>query len=190
MTSRARGPGVRVLAAALLGLSLGATLLSWFVASSNFRVSDPAHDPRLDQVFSALEGGEARRLALRYVTNESNRALFLFLGPTQLAVSALATGLGVLAAGRAGSRRRGLLLVLASMLAASVATALLVDPIVELGREIDFLSREPQAPDAVARFGRLHGFYMLADLVKVVMALGALGLLLFPAKPEAPKPTA
>lgn len=169
-----RGHG---LAALLLGVALGATLLSWFVASGNFRVVDPQRDPQLLQIFADIPGDEARVLAMRYIANESNRSMFQILGPLQLGLVLIATALGWRAS-RRGPRKRWIRGLLPLTLICALATALLVPPIIRIGREIDFVSRTNGNPPRKQTFARLHGAYMAIDLIKVLGSATTAGLLL------------
>jgi hypothetical protein len=170
MTAIGRAQG---LAALCLGLALGSTLLSWWVAGSNFRVVDPARNERINDLFASIQGDESRVLAVRYIASESNRAMFQWLGPFQ--VVCVAVGAALLAQGlrRHTHRARLRTALLAVAVLASVTTAALVPSIVELGREIDFLSRAAGEPAEQVQFGRLHALYVTADVVKIV-CLGAL----------------
>ena len=167
------------LATVFLSIALGATLLSWGVATGNFQVVDPSHDARLNEIFAPLEGDETRRLAVRYVASESNRSMFELLGPGQLGCVLVAFALAFAPARELAGRRRSWSLVLLGLaLAAALLSGLLVSPIVELGREIDFVSRHNGDPPEVQQFARLHVAYVLADLVKVIASILLVPLLL------------
>lgn len=157
--------------AALLGFVLGLTLLSWLVAAGNFQVVDPEHDPTLEQIFGAIEGDEARTMALRYVAGESNRAMFRLLAPLQLVGCLLGTWcLGRALRGQKGRAAQIIRFSLPLLLLCAVVVALLVPTIIEQGRSLDFVSRQGGDPPLVVEFKRLHILYMSADLVKVLVA--------------------
>ena len=78
------------LALLLAGAWLGALVLSWFVATANFRVVDrvlhPPVRPELEERLALVPPG-FRREALRHLASEVNRALFRGFGLAQLAQS-------------------------------------------------------------------------------------------------------
>jgi hypothetical protein len=158
------------LAAALLALLAGALLLSFWVATQNFRIADFARTPKARDVLSAIEGDEARTMAARWFASESNRAMFSVLGWFQVAATGLAALLAYgAAAGRPRARAIRPLLILS--LALAVALAPLVPVLVAKGRAIDFVSRIPEKPPAVREFLAWHITYSVADTVLVVLAL-------------------
>lgn len=174
----ARGGARCAWAAICLALLLGALSLSFWVATRNFAIADPAKTPATAQVLqmARVEGDQSQEMFSRYFASESNRALFAFLGPFQVALTLLAT---LLAFGPAKVAPGGRLLrpLLALLAAVALLMAPLVPTMIELGRSIDFVPREPVTPERVA-FMRWHGLYMLGDVVLLLAALAALPLLL------------
>jgi hypothetical protein len=149
------------LALLLAGLWLGALLLSWAVATLNFRTVDrvlgPTAGPGLEQHLAPLPAPE-RRVAFRHLVAEINRGLFQGFGLAQLVI-----GSGLLfAAWRVGGWARPVALLALAFVFLQVALGI---PITSLGRAIDFVPRP--LPDAVRqRFGMLHGAFVLLDLAK------------------------
>ncbi len=158
----------------IAGLWAGLLLAAGAAATLSFRSVDRALDPRASPELGARLAplaADARRQALRHVASESNRALFALSGWTQAAL-ALAT---LALAWSGGGRPRGLALALALLLLAQQLACAL--PMIELGRQLDFVARP--WPAAVARrFGLLHGGYSLLELAK----LGLLAALAFAAR--------
>jgi hypothetical protein len=170
-------------AAALLALEVGATLLSFRVATANFAVADPEKTPRTRDVLggAGIEGEESRVMLARYFASESNRAMFAFLGPLQLVGCA---GAFLLANGAARGRRRERLVraLLLGCFALSIALAPLVPMMISKGRAIDFVSRAGGLPPEVKSFLAWHGAYMAGDallllgmIALVPLLAGALG---------------
>jgi hypothetical protein len=179
-----RNASLRGVAAVLLALVVGGTAVTWFTATSNFRVVDPRRDPRIDRVFAPLEGDEARTQAVRYVASQSNRAMFRFFAVFESAATALAFATYLVARARFPSSRDRFATALFLLVLALVATvALLVPEIVNSGREIDFLPRSGGLPAPVERFRRLHAVFLAADVLKV-LASGTLIALLLGALPD------
>lgn len=171
--------GRRLLAAAALCLAalVGALLLSFWSATRNFAIADPAASPETAKVLemARVEGSQSREMFARYFASESNRALFAFLGPFQAALGLLAFALAFRAARHAPARRTTRAL-LAAVAVVAVALAPLVPTMIELGRAIDFVPREPATPERAA-FLRWHGLYMAGDAVLLLAALVLLPLL-------------
>jgi len=161
-------------AALCLACLVGALALSFWVATKNFAISDPAKSPATAKVLemARIEGDQSREMFSRYFASESNRALFSFLGPFQVVAALLAFALafGPAKGARHGKATRALLSVVA---VAAIAMAPLVPLMIEKGRAIDFVPRVPETADRAA-FMRWHGLYMAGD---VVLLLGSLALL-------------
>ena len=165
-------------ASALLAIVIGATLLSYWVATKNFAVADPDKTPRTAEVLAAsgIEGSESRRMLARYFASESNRAMFAFLGPLQVIGCAGALLLAWRAAlgRRFGGAARTLLL---ACFVLSIALAPLVPTMISKGRAIDFVSRAGGDPPEVASFKLWHGLYMAGDGLLLLGAIAAVVLL-------------
>ncbi len=159
----------RSLAVGLAGVWLGLLVASWLIASLNFRTVDrvlgPELRPEADAALRGVTPGD-RRMVLRHLGSEVNRAMFGLWGPAQLALGLIALAL----AWRAGMLPRALLGgALALLLIQALALA---GAIVELGRAIDFVPR-PLPPDVARRFGLLHAAYVGFDLLKAGLLVAA-----------------
>ena len=158
------------LALLLVGVWLGALVLSWAVATLSFRTVDrvlgPSGRPELQERLSGT-APEARRETLRHLAGELNRGLFGGLGLAQLVMGALLLGLSWRWPGAP------LRLAAAALLIVLVQLGLGL-PIASLGRSIDFVPR-PLPADVGRRFGLLHAAFVLLDLVKASL----LGFLAF-----------
>ncbi len=164
-------------AAAALAFLLGALALSFWVATKNFAISDPAKTPRTAEVLAMtqIEGDQSREMFSRYFASESNRALFAFMGPTQVVAALLAFAL---AFGAVKGQRRGKVVraLLALVAVVAIALAPLVPKMIESGRAIDFVPRVPVTPER-ADFMKWHGIYMAGNAALMVAALGLVVLL-------------
>lgn len=170
------------LAAAALAFLLGALALTFWVATKNFAIADPAKSPRTAEVLemAQIEGDLSREMFARYFASESNRALFAFMGPAQVVAALLAFAL---AFGAVKGRPRGKVVRALLGLVAVVAIGLapLVPKMIESGRAIDFVPRVPVTPER-ADFMRWHGIYMAGNAALMIAALLLVGLLVAAAR--------
>lgn len=157
-----------VLVAAWLTLSIAMTV----VATVNFKDLKPDRLRDARRVFAPLGDEAAQTVALRYTASELNRHLFDLYGKGQLVLGLLA--MLVLLAARSGVLT-GLLGALA-LLAALAFAFWLVPAIVEQGRVIDFMPRQPPNDDLLA-FDRLHRISVRVEGGKMIALLIALVLL-------------
>ena len=158
-------PVLRTAMSFLLGAWLIGTILVAFIAAENFWIIDRLLAMSVHPVFhkdvSLLPAGEARAM-LRYLASEQNRFYFVWWGWAE-AVLGIA-----LVAMAARSRSGRLLLGFALMLALVAVTQLYLTPrIVELGRSLDFVPREPPPP-SLRNFGILHAAYSAVDICKLI----------------------
>jgi hypothetical protein len=155
----------------LAGVWLGALLASWAAATVTFRTVDRVLGERrraeLDGKLAAVAEAD-RRAVLRHLASEINRWMFRAFVPAQLAAGGL-----LLALAWGGGRTR---LAAGVALAAVLVQAGLTGPIVELGRQVDFVPR-PLPPELARRLGALHTGYVALDLAKAA-ALAAVAWLL------------
>jgi hypothetical protein len=155
----------------LVGIWLGALVSSWVAASVNFRTVDRVlgsdRRPELDSRLAGVAASD-RRIVLRHLASEINRWSFRGFSLAQLAA-----GAALLAATWSAGRPR---IAVAIAVASVLAQAALTGPIVELGRQIDFVPR-PLPPEVARRFGSLHAGYVGLDLAKAAALAAAAWLL-------------
>jgi hypothetical protein len=160
----------QVLAIVLLGIWLGLTFGTWYAAAGSFSTTRRVLEGRQRDVAEAMEllGAEWSRLVLRHLTSEINRTYFRAYGWAQAALGVL------LLAALAAARPRdvtALVVVGAMFVVALVLTFYLTPQITELGRQIDFVPRDPPPPE-YARFRMLHGAFTALDGAKTLAGLG------------------
>lgn len=150
---------MKPLALLATGVWLGLLVASWIFASITFGTAsallEPGARPELRERLSGVPETE-RRPVLRHMASEINRAMF-----GRWAWAQIVLGLVVMVA----AVRCGVTWPAAVACAIVLVQATLQGPILELGRSVDFLPR-PLPPDLGARFGRLHGAYVLLDFAK------------------------
>ncbi len=104
---------------------------------------------------------------LRFLVSELNRTFFWQWGLVEAGIGALVTFLIWPLGGKARY------VVAAMWVLTLVLTFGVTPPIVSVGRELDFVPRDPPPPQ-LATFGLLHAAYTILDGVKLV--LGLLGI--------------
>lgn len=167
-------PALRTAMSFLLGGWLVGTIVIGFVAAENFWIIDrlllTSLHPAFHKDVGMLPAGEARAL-LRYVASEQNRFFFVWWGWAEALLGVI---LLVMAA-QSGSGR--LLLGFGVMLIiVAVGQFYLTPRLVEMGRTLDFVPRQPPPPN-LATFGWLHAAYSVMDLIKLIIG-GWMGWLL------------
>ena len=148
----------------LLGAWLAGLIVVGFVAAENFWIVDrllaTSLNPSFHKDVGLLAAGEARAM-LRYLVSEQNRFYFVWWGWAEVAfgVALFVISLRV--------RERGLIIKIAIMLAITAVMQFYLTPrIVDVGRALDFVPRDP-APPQMSTFGWLHAAYSTLDLVKL-----------------------
>jgi hypothetical protein len=154
--------------AVLLGGWLAGIILVGLMAAENFWIIDRLLATSLSEPFhrtvGQLRAGEARAM-LRYVASEMNRLFFVWWGWSEATLGAVLLVLAV----RIRSRRAAT--GVAAMLGIVTAMQLVLTPrIVELGRSLDFVPREPPPP-GLTQFGLLHAAYSILTLVKIAAGI-------------------
>jgi hypothetical protein len=112
-------------------------------------------------------GYQPTRDVLRYLSSELNRLYFRIWNVTQLVLGGVALWL-IRRAGPLGPARLGVLAMLAIVL---LMLAYLTPAIVSLGRELDFVPRDPEPP-GMSRFWILHAAYTTLEMVKLLAGAG------------------
>ncbi|NRA95419.1 MAG: hypothetical protein HRU14_04345 [Planctomycetes bacterium] len=162
----------RPLAARLLLWLLGGWLflaaVTGYLAGTNFAI---LKFEKLDEAeyFYGNIPQEKQELALRYAASELNRVYFAQFYALQMGI-AIAALLLYMASGRTGKKP------LAALGAAAVISAVLLfwltPEIIDMGRKIDKVAREPITEDREA-FNVLHHLAVGLDVSKMALILGA-----------------
>jgi hypothetical protein len=162
----------QVVAVVLLGMWLGLTVGMWYAAAGSFATTRRVLEGRHREVMEAIEllGTEWSRLVLRHLTSEINRAYFRAYGWAQTVLAVLL--LAALAAQKPRDTM-ALAVVGAMFLAVLVLTFYVTPQVTELGRQIDFVPRDPPPPE-YSRFRLLHGAFTAVDGAKTLAGLGLL----------------
>ncbi|ACY19007.1 hypothetical protein [Haliangium ochraceum] len=152
----------------LLGVWFALSVCMAFIASANFRALSPDNLRQADEVFAVFADTEARRVALRYAASELNRSLFTTYSAVHVVIAAAAFALLWLVPQR-GRRRLWMALALGTCaLFALIFVAWFTPTMVELGRQIDFLPRDPE-PALVSEFYRLHRINVAMEMIKLTL---------------------
>lgn len=162
-----------LLATAVLSAWLAVTLCMWFAATGSFgavrRVLEGSN-PQLAETARSLTADQTR-LVMRHAASEINRTYFRAYGWAQLVLGGILLSLLL----RQAPRDVFNLALAGGMLAAAAVLTLYITPeIVTLGRQIDFVPRDP-APPGMARFRALHGAFTGLDGAKLLAGLALLG---------------
>jgi hypothetical protein len=177
MSDRPTPPRASPALAGLLGAWLMGSAIAFAVAPTNFQRVDELLAGSDNATFRALVervGAADTRDLLRYLASELNRVLFTGWNVTQAALGGL-----VLALAWRGSRAlRGL--VLAATLIVAVLLVVFTPWIIDVGRSLDFVPRQPPPPQ-LARFQLLHVAYTALDSIKVACVSIALYRVVRPA---------
>lgn len=160
----------------LLGGWLFLTIAMAFVASANFRVLEPDQLRHADQVYAELSADQ-RRTDLRYAASEINRYLFTVYSDVHAVIAGL--GLVLLFAARLAKKR---LILAATGLGVCFVFALIfalwfTPTMVEAGRVIDFMPRDPEPPE-VTHFFRLHRINVAMEMIKMLLLAATTAVLL------------
>ena len=155
----------------LLGAWLLGLIAMAIVAMQNFYTIDYLLDTSPNATFSrgvdVLDSheGMAARDFLRYFASELNRLFFWGWGLTEIVIGGI-----ILYLVRSSTDRR-VQWASVAMLGLSVILTFGITPsIVNIGRELDFVARDPSPPE-LATFGLLHAAYSIGDGLKVVVGL-------------------
>jgi hypothetical protein len=151
----------------VIGAWLMATVCMSLVAAENFYTIDRLLSERANPAFaSAVDrlGAPLGRELLRYLSSELNRWYFQIWNVTQIVLGGLALWL----IAQRDARR-----AVAAMLAIVVLMLVYLTPaIVSLGRQLDFVPRDP-APAGMQRFWILHAAYTSLEMIKLAIGVAA-----------------
>ncbi len=162
----------QVLTVVLLGAWIALTLAMWFAATRSFRTANRVLESSASDFEAAIGplGKEGARMVLRHLASEINRSYFAAYGWTQFLLAIILLGLTLL---RSPRDSVGVILT-GTMFALVLVLTFVIQPrIVELGRTLDFVARDP-VPAAMPRFWRLHGAFTALDGTKLLAALALL----------------
>src|SRR5262249_24316760 len=152
-----------------MGLWLMGTIAMAIVATQNFWSINRLLQHKPNASFNAdvdkLGYDEARAL-LYYYSSELNRLYFQYWNVAQLAIGIMTLWL-VVRVPNANKAKWGIVAMLWIVL---FLTALITPQIVSIGRELDFVPRDPLPPDMRA-FGLFHTAYTVFDGIEVILGI-------------------
>lgn len=164
----------------VLGIWLGGSVILGAIVAYNFSGIDDLFDrnPRLQEHAGfSPDDSDAKKSSLLWVhSSELNRVFFEVWNRAQLVLGGLAVFLGVL--GRRGRAPVVLLTIAAALI--GLIHLVLEPQIVELGRQLDFLPRNPPPP-MLEGFQRVHGIYFAAESLRFGLVCLATLLIVVPA---------
>ena len=168
----------------VLGVWLGGSVILGAVVTYNFSGIDDlfARNSRLQEHAGfAPDDTDAKKSSLLWVhSSELNRVFFEVWNRAQLILGSLAVLLAVL--GRKG--RLPIVLLATATLMVGLIHLVLEPQIVELGRQLDFLPRDPPPP-MLEDFQRFHGLYFVAESLRFgLLCLAALILVIAAMRPK------
>ncbi len=167
----------------LLGAWLTGTLCVSVVATQNFYTVDRLLARRASPEFTTIvdrEGQPRARDFLRYLASELNRLYFQLWNGAQVFIAWIVLWL-------VAGQRRTIRWLVGTMVVLTIAVAAMTQPIVTLGRSLDFVPREP-APPGMARFWMLHGAYTSLEMIKLAIGVVAT-ILVAQERPASPAET-
>jgi hypothetical protein len=154
---------------------MGSVCMS-IVATENFYTVDRLLAGSSNPPFTTLVhtlGQPAARELLRYLSSELNRLYFQMWNVAQVALGVAALWLARDRAVGFGSAEKG---IAAMLVIVVLMLAYLTPAIVSLGRELDFVPRDP-APPGMSRFWALHAAYTSLEMLKLAVGLLVAALL-------------
>lgn len=144
------------------------------VATTNFAVVDHVLDDSGNLIFHGIVeriGGDTARELLRYLASELNRLYFQLWNVIELPIGVLTLAFMV----RAGVPSRARWCVVGMLAIAMLTLVWLTPQIVSVGRDLDFVARDP-VPPQLRTFGLLHAGYTVLNVVKLILAAVAIAL--------------
>lgn len=155
-----------------MGAWLAGTVCMSVVATENFYTIDRLLAGSPNGAFRAAVqqiGQPQGRDLLRYLSSELNRLYFQSWNVTQLVLGALVLWL-LSDWGQTRSPRSAKWGVIAMLASVVLMLAWLTPAIVSLGRELDFVPRDP-APPGMQRFWILHAAYTSLEMLKLLAGI-------------------
>ena len=163
----------------VLGAWMMGSICMSLVATQNFYTVDRLLAAPSNAAFAAMVqklGQPAARELLRYLSSELNRLYFQMWNVAQVVLGVTALWLVARRAGPFGPASK----IIVGMLAVVVLMLVYLTPaIVSLGRELDFVPRDP-APPGMSRFWVLHAAYTSLEMLKLAAGLVAAWLIARP----------
>jgi hypothetical protein len=156
----------------ILGAWIMGSICMSIVATENFYTVDRLlASPRPGLTASVqMLGQPVTRDVLRYLSSELNRLYFQMWNVAQVVLGLAAWWL---VRDRRGAAAKGILAMLAIVV---LMLAYLTPAIVSLGRDLDFVPRDPEPP-GISRFWVLHAAYTSLEMLKLAGGLVVAGLI-------------
>ncbi len=167
----------------VMGAWLMGSVAMSVVATENFYTVDRLLAASSNSRFSAMVqtlGPAASRELLRYLSSELNRLYFQMWNVAQLVLGGLAPWLmsesftrvpqETASGSRADSSRLAVKGIVAMLATVVLMLVYLTPAIVSLGRELDFVPRDP-VPPGMSRFWVLHAAYTSLETIKLLVGL-------------------
>ena len=148
---------------------LAGTVFIAIVATQNFYTIDrllaAQPNPAFGAAVNKLGAPEAREL-LRYLSSELNRLYFQYWNMAQLLIGIFVLWIIM----KLPHSRRVKWYVVAMLAVVLVLTIVITPQMLYVGREIDFVPRDPQTP-RLRTFGLLHAAYTLLDAIEMILGI-------------------
>ena len=164
-----RQPVIRQWATFGMSAWLLGTVFMAIVATQNFytidRLIESQPNPAFGAAVSKLGLPESREV-LRYLSSELNRLYFQYWNLAQLVIGIFVLWMIV----RLPASRRVKWYVVAMLGIVLVLTVVVTPQMLYVGRELDFVPRDPQPP-RLRTFGLLHAAYTLMDGIELILGV-------------------
>jgi hypothetical protein len=148
---------------------LAGTVFIAIVATQNFYTIDrllaAQPNPAFGTAVNKLGVPEAREL-MRYLSSELNRLYFQYWNLAQLPIGIFVLWMIV----RLPDSQRAKWYVVAMLGIVLVLTVVITPRMLYVGRELDFVPRDPQPP-GLRTFGLLHAAYTVMDAIEMILGI-------------------
>jgi hypothetical protein len=164
-----RLPVVRSWAVFGMALWLMGTVAVAVVATQNFYTIDRLLEAQPNPEFSAAVnklGKQEARTLLRYLSSELNRLYFQYWNLAQMPIGIFVLWMVV----RLPGSQRAKWEIVAMLGIVLFLTVVITPQMLNVGREIDFIPREPPPP-RLRTFGLLHAAYTLLDGIELILGI-------------------